>query len=72
MARQEISLEKKRPRGRPKIGEGVQINAVHRPEHVEALDLWIAAQPDPKPNRPEAVRLAVKDWLIGMGLLKIS
>ena len=26
------------------------------PELDRALDAWIAAQPDPKPSRPEAVR----------------
>jgi hypothetical protein len=37
---------------------------------LKALDTWIAQQPDPKPSRPEAIRLALKDWLTGMGLLK--
>lgn len=69
MSRQEKVLEKKKL-GRPAIGKGIQINAMHRPEDVVALDAWIAQQPDPKPSRPEAVRLALKDWLTGMGLLK--
>ena len=30
----------------------------------------MAVQPDPKPSRPEAIRVALKDWLTGMGLLK--
>ncbi len=36
----------------------------------EALDAWIAQQPNPKPSRSEAIRLALKDWLTGLGLLK--
>jgi len=25
---------------------------------------------EPRPSRPEAIRLALKDWLTGLGLLK--
>lgn len=39
-------------------------------EVLRAFDAWIAQQPDPKPPRPEAIRMALKDWLTGMGLLK--
>jgi len=39
-------------------------------ETLSALDAWIAAQPEPRPSRPEAIRLALKDWLTGLGLLK--
>ena len=35
-----------------------------------ALDAWRAAQPYPNPTRAEAGRVALKDWLTGMGLLK--
>jgi len=27
---------------------------------------WIAAQPEPRPSRPEAIRLALQDWLTGL------
>ncbi len=37
----------------------------HRPSHVAS-----SAQPEPSPSRPEAIRLALKDWLTGLGLLK--
>lgn len=39
------------------------------PEIKAALDAWIGAQPDPKPLRADAVRIGLKDWLIGLGLL---
>jgi len=29
-----------------------------------------AAQPAPRPSQPEAIRLALKDWLTGLGYLK--
>jgi hypothetical protein len=29
------------------------------PERLARLDSWIAAQPDPKPSRPEAIRRLV-------------
>ncbi len=41
---------------------------LHEP-HLAALDAWIAAQPEPRPSRPEAIRMALKDWLTGLGLL---
>ncbi len=28
--------------------------------------------PEPRPSRPEAIRLALKDWLTGLGLLPQS
>ena len=68
MTGQEKVLEKKKL-GRPAIGKGVQINAMFRPSDVAALDTWIASQPEPRPSRPEAIRLALKDWLTGVGLL---
>jgi len=40
------------------------------PSYIEPLDAWIAAQPEPRPSRPEAIRLALKDWLTGLGLIK--
>jgi hypothetical protein len=39
---------------------------------LSALDAWIAARPDPKPTRPEAIRQALSEWLSGLGLLKES
>jgi hypothetical protein len=39
------------------------------PEVLIAVDRWIAAQPEPRPSRSEAIRLALKDWLTGQGLL---
>ena len=31
-----------------------------QPPNLSALDAWIAAQPDPKPSRPEAIRRLVE------------
>lgn len=33
------------------------------------LDAWISEQPEPRPSRPEAIRLAFRDWLTGLGYL---
>lgn len=41
------------------------------PPDVSALDAYIAAQPDPQPSRPEAIRLALRDWLTGLGYLPV-
>lgn len=70
MAGQEKVLGKSKL-GRPAIGKGVQINSSFRPEDVSALDRWIGDQPEPKPGRPEAVRLALRDWLTGLGYLPV-
>jgi len=39
-------------------------------DDVPQLDAWIAAQPEPRPSRPEAIRVVLRDWLAGMGLLQ--
>jgi Arc/MetJ-type ribon-helix-helix transcriptional regulator len=36
---------------------------------IQAIDAWIAAQPEPRPSRSDALRLALHDWLTGLGLL---
>ena len=43
-------------RGRPTTGIGKPIGLRLYPELDAALDAWIAAQSDPKPSRPEAIR----------------
>ena len=35
-----------------------------------AVDAWREAQPDPKPTRAEALKLALTDWLTGKGYLR--
>jgi len=39
---------------------------------LKPLDVWIADQPKPQPSRPDAVRIALKDWLTGLGLVDLS
>ena len=40
------------------------------PQNVsKGIDAFIAAQPDPKPSRPEVIRLALCNWLTGLGYL---
>jgi hypothetical protein len=36
---------------------------------LNALDAWIVSQPEPKPFRSEAIRIGLKHWLIGLGLI---
>jgi hypothetical protein len=42
------------------------------PDLLKPLDQWIKDQPKPRPSRPEAVRLALNDWLTGLGLVNIG
>lgn len=54
MARSRLSDIKKKM-GRPRVGSTL-IAVRLPPDELAALDAWIAAQDDPKPSRPEALR----------------
>ena len=49
---------------------GIQIQVRVQPEQVAPLDAWIADQPNPKPTRPEAIRVALSELLRSKGYLK--
>jgi hypothetical protein len=51
-------------RGRPAIN-ATPVTVRIPPDQLAALDAWIAAQPDPKPSRPEAIRAFVAKALNG-------
>ncbi len=34
-----------------------------QPDQLAQLDLWRAAQPEPQPSRPEAIRMILKGWM---------
>ena len=36
---------------------------------LAALDAYVAAQPEPRPTRPEAIRFLLSDSLTGLGYL---
>ena len=36
---------------------------------LSALDAYVAAQPEPRPSRPEAIRFLLRDSLTGLGYL---
>ena len=59
-----ISNIEKRGRGRPRT-EATPIMLRLQPDQLAALDAWIAAQPNPRPSRPEAVRTILKEKLEG-------
>lgn len=51
-----IADKQKRPRGRPPTGI-TPMTGVRIPAELDAkLNAWIAAQPEPKPSRSEAIR----------------
>ena len=54
--------------GRPPVDSEEVRARVLRPE-LDALDRWIADQPEPKPIRADGLRLALHDWLTGLGYL---
>jgi hypothetical protein len=51
-----------RKRGRPATGRTL-VGVKFLPEELAALDAWIAAQPEPRPARPEAIRKVLKGAL---------
>jgi len=56
--------DNKKRRGRPvTTGTGTMIGVRLQPDQLGALDKWIAAQPEPRPTRPEAIRSILKDHL---------
>jgi hypothetical protein len=69
MTSQTVITQKKK-RGPKPTGKGTLVGVRVLPNLLSALDTWIAAQPDPKPTRPEAIRYALRDWLISQGVLK--
>jgi hypothetical protein len=54
----------------PEIKASTIVNIRVRGADLSALDGGIAAQPEPRPTRPEAIRYALRDWLISQGVLK--
>ena len=42
--------------GRPRTGIGPHIGLRLYPDIEEALEEWIAQQPEPRPSKPEAIR----------------
>ena len=64
-----INPRKKR-RGRPPV-DSEQVNVRLPRETLDSLDVWIAKQLDPKPSRTEAIRIGLRDWLAGMGIMPL-
>jgi hypothetical protein len=60
-------IQKKR--GRPKTGRTPVSGFRLGRDLIATLDAWIAAQPDPKPSRSEAIRIALSEWLKSKGFL---
>lgn len=61
-----MSETKKDKGGRPRI-DATPITVRMPPAQLSPLDAWIADQPDPKPSRPEAIRVAVSEHLKARG-----
>lgn len=70
MAKSTITGSSKKKRGRPPLYEGSegkgapQIGLRLPPTELKAVDEWVAAQPKPKPSRPEAIRRLVELGLV--------
>ncbi len=60
---QETAITKKR-RGPAPTGKGTLVGVRLQPPDLEALDKWIAGQPEPRPSRPQAVRRLMERGLV--------
>ena len=67
MASQTVLAKKKR--GPAPTGKGQQIVVRMHDPQLAALDAFVAAQPEPRPSRPEAIRYLLQDSLTGLGYL---
>src|SRR5438270_893525 len=48
-------------RGRPAVDSELVRARLGRPV-LEALDAWAAGRPGPKPTRPQAIRMVLREW----------
>jgi hypothetical protein len=55
-----IAGREKKKIGRPKTGIGPNVGLRLYPDLDADIEAWIARQPDPKPSKPEAIRLLVR------------
>jgi hypothetical protein len=53
----------RKKRGPTPTGKGTPVMVRLLPTPLNSLDAWIAAQPEPKPTRPEAIRRLVEQAL---------
>lgn len=67
MARQSL-VPKKKKRGPPATGKGIQVQVRLQPKLLAVLDRYIREEM-PDASRPEALRHAFRDWAIGAGYL---
>ena len=65
-------LSKKQKRGPAPTGKGTLIGVRLQPSDLSGLDAWIAAQAEPQPSRPEAIRRILADALAGGGTTSIA
>lgn len=64
-------IPKKRGRGRPATGKDPLVAFRISPDIAEGIDAYVGDQEPPPPNRSEAIRYILRDWLIGHGYLEL-
>jgi hypothetical protein len=57
-----IDEHKKSSRGRPKV-DSEMVRARLERQTLDAMDAWIAAQPEPRPSRSQAIRRLLNEAL---------
>ena len=60
----------KKSRGRPRV-DATPVNVRVPPDLLADLDRWIAEHNPPHPNRAEAMRLLLSDYLIALGIRRL-
>ena len=57
-------------RGRPATGKDPLVGVRMSRDITEAIEAYIADQDPPPPNRSEAIRAMLRDWLVTRGYLE--
>ena len=63
-----IDAGKKSRRGRPRV-DTEEVGTRFPRDTLIGLDAYVAALPEPRPSRPEAIRFLLRDSLTGLGYL---
>jgi hypothetical protein len=62
------TVKSQKRRGPAPTGKGYPVMLRLQPDLLEAVDRFISEE-KPAASRPEAIRLALREWAIGMGYL---
>ena len=60
----QATVVSKKRKGPAPTGKGTPVMVRLQPDHLAALDEWIEQHPKPRPTRPEAIRVILREKFI--------